>query len=230
VDCRRDARFHHPGFFGPGFSGPGLFGPGFFQPGVFQPAFLSLGFFATRPYEVFDPSVISYDQPFVYGDEQYYRSALPASEAVASTQPVAPPSIETELLTELASYVQSHSQSGRFRIVDPALENRVWSLDLTQAPAVYHIEADHYSVVSGFEGALAESKVPSSVGLEFFMTRENGRWQVKNAWIISANGIPRLKRFQSPVFPQVQTWQSGQNCPFSGQLMVPIVEQKAQTE
>ena len=63
--------------------------------------------------------------------------------------------------------------------------------------------------------------------MEFFVAREGGRWVIKDAWIVSANGIPRAKKFQSPVYPQVQTWQAGVLCPFSGKPMVPVAESGA---
>jgi hypothetical protein len=198
----------------------------FYQP-CYTP-FLSLGFFVARPYNYYDYARIDYAQPFVYGDDRDYRAAPVIDNQVASTQPVAPPSLEQDLLTELARYVEANSVDQRFRIADPAFGGQMWSLDLTQAPAVYSIDSNHYSVVSGFEGTLGENTIPSSVGLEFFVARENGRWSIKDAWIVSANGIPRAKKYQSPAFPQVQTWQAGEACPFSGQPMVPISQTGAQ--
>jgi hypothetical protein len=197
----------------------------FYQP-CFSP-FLSLGFFASRPYNYYDYARIDYAQPFVYGDDQDYRSAPLVSNEVASTQPTTPPSMEQELLTELGRYVEANSKDQRFQIADPAFGGQLWSLDLTQAPAVYSIDTNHYSVVSGFEGTLGENTIPSSVGLEFFVARDNGRWNIKEAWIVSANGIPRAKKFQSPTYPQVQTWQAGEVCPFSGQPMVPVTQSGA---
>jgi hypothetical protein len=187
--------------------------------------FLSLGFFVTRPYYYYDYARIDYAQPFVYGDDEDYRPAPTITNEVASTQATPPPSLEQDMLTELASYVDSHSKEGRFQLADAAFGNQVWSLDLTQAPAVYSIDSNHYSVIGGFEGTLGENTIPSSVGVEFFVARESGLWTIKDAWIVSANGIPRAKRFQSPVYPQVQTWQEGQTCPFSGQPMVPVKAQ-----
>jgi hypothetical protein len=194
--------------------------------------FLSLGFFATRPYNYYDYARMSYAQPFVYGDDAYYRAApvLDSSKnAVASTTPTAPvQSLEQEMLSEISNYVEAHSKDGRFQLKDPAFGNQVWNLDLTEAPAVYSLDPNHYTVVAGFEGTLGENSVPSAVGLEFFVERENGLWKVKQSWIVSANGIPRAKRFQSPAFPQVKTWQEGAVCPFSGQPMVPVTESAAQ--
>ncbi len=184
--------------------------------------FLSLGFFVARPYTYYDYARIDYAQPFVYGEESDYRSAPVMDNQVASTQPVAPVSLEQEMLAQISTYVESNSKDGRFQIVDPAFGNQVWSLDLTQAPAVYSLDANHYSVVTGFEGTLGENTIPSSVGLEFFVAREDGRWTVKDSWIVSANGIPRAKKFQSPTYPQVQTWQTGEKCPFSGLPMIPL--------
>lgn len=193
----------------------------FYQP-CFDP-FFSLGFFVARPYAFYDYARIDYAQPFVYGDDAYYRSAPVVDNRVAAAQTSTPPqSMEQELLTELAGYVASRSVDGSFRIADPAFGGQLWKLDLTQAPAVYSIDSNHYSVVAGFEGTLGENTIPSSVGLEFFVARENGRWSIKDAWIVSANGIPRAKKFQSPVYPQVQTWQPGAVCPFSGQPMIPL--------
>lgn len=191
--------------------------------------FLSLGFFAARPYSYYDYARVSYAQPFLYGDDNYYRSApLAANNAVASTAPTAPvQSLDQELLGEISRYVDSKSVGGRFQLADPAFGNQVWNLDLTEAPAIYSIDSNHYTVVAGFEGTLGENTIPSAVGLEFFVERENGRWNVKQSWIVSANGIPRAKRFQSPSFPQVQTWQEGAVCPFTGQPMVPVTESSA---
>ena len=197
--------------------------------------FLSLGFFAVRPYSYYDYARVSYAQPFVYGDDAYYRSSplleggTAADSSVASTAPTAPvQSLEQELLGEISNYVDSNSKEGRFQLKDPAFGNQVWSLDLTEAPAVYSLDTNHYTVVAGFEGTLGENSVPSAVGLEFFVERENGRWNVKQSWIVSANGIPRAKRFQSPTYPQVQTWQEGAVCPFTGKPMVPVTESSAQ--
>lgn len=184
--------------------------------------FMSLGFFVARPYNYYDYARIDYAQPFVYGDESDYRSAPVMDNQVASTQPVAPVSLEQEMLGQISSYVETNSKDGRFQIADPAFGNQVWNLDLTQAPAVYSIDSNHYSVVTGFEGTLGENSIPSSVGLEFFVARDNGRWVVKDSWIVSANGIPRAKAFQSPTYPQVQTWQTGETCPFSGLPMIPL--------
>ena len=199
----------------------------YYQP-CYSP-FLSYGFFVARPYYYYDYANISYAQPFVYGDDQDYRPApVITDNQVASTEPIVPQSMEQELLTELSEYVEGHSASGRFQVTDPAFGNQVWNLDLTQAPAVYSIDTNHYSVVAGFEGTLANNSIPSSVGMEFFVARENGQWAIKDAWIVSANGIPRAKKFQSPAFPQVQTWQAGEVCPFSGQPMVPMTQSGAQ--
>lgn len=187
--------------------------------------FLSLGFFAARPYTYYDYARIDYAQPFVYGDDTYYRSAPVVDNQVASTQPAAAPvSLEQEMLTELSRYVERNSKEQRFQISDPAFGDQVWNLDLTQAPAVYSIDSNHYSVVTGFEGSLGENSIPSSVGVEFFVARENNKWIVKDAWIVSANGIPRAKKFQSPTYPQVQTWQAGEKCPFSGLPMIPVAQ------
>lgn len=204
-DCRRSYRFYQPCYY----------------------PFLSYGFFVTRPYSYYDYARIDYAQPFVYGDDAYYRSAPVIDNQVASTQASAPVSMEQEMLTELSRYVDSRSKDGRFQVADPAFGNQTWNLDLTQAPAVYSIDTNHYSVVGGFEGTLGQNTIPSSVGMEFFVAREGGRWVIKDAWIVSANGIPRAKKFQSPVYPQVQTWQAGVLCPFSGKPMVPVAESGA---
>ena len=196
----------------------------------YQPCYyplLSYGFFVSRPYSYYDYARIDYAQPFVYGDDAYYRSAPVMDNQVASTQPTAPVSMEQEMLSELSSYVDSHSKGGHFQIADPAFGNQTWNLDLTQAPAVYSIDTNHYTVVGGFEGTLGENTIPSAVGMEFFVAREGGRWAIKQAWIVSANGIPRAKKFQSPAYPQVQTWQAGTLCPFSGKPMVPVSESGA---
>jgi hypothetical protein len=187
--------------------------------------FLSLGFFVARPYTYYDYARIDYARPFVYGEDADYRSApIQDNNQVASTQPATPPSMEQELLGQLGSYVAERTVDGRFQIPDPAFGGQLWKLDLTQAPAVYSIDSNHYSVVAGFEGTLGDATIPSSVGLEFFVARENGKWAIKDAWIVSANGIPRAKKFQSPLFPQVQTWQEGELCPFSGLPMVPLAD------
>ena len=194
----------------------------YYQPCYYP--FLSYGFFVSRPYSYYDYARIDYAQPFVYGDDAYYRSAPVIDNQVASTQPTAPVSMEQEMLSELSSYVDSHSKGGHFQVADPAFGNQMWNLDLSQAPAVYSIDPNHYTVVSGFEGTLGENTIPSAVGMEFFVAREGGRWAIKQAWIVSANGIPRAKKFQSPAYPQVRTWQADTLCPFSGKPMVPISE------
>lgn len=204
-DCRRSYRYYQPGYY----------------------PFLSYGFFVTRPYSYYDYARIDYAQPFVYGDDDYYRSAPIVDNQVASTQATAPVSLEQEMLTELSRYVDSRTKDGRFQVADPAFGNQLWNLDLTQAPAVYSIDTNHYSVIGGFEGTLGQNTIPSSVGMEFFVAREAGRWVIKDAWIVSANGIPRAKKFQSPAYPQVQTWQAGVLCPFSGKPMIPMADSGA---
>ncbi len=191
--------------------------------------FFSLGYYAVRPYSSYYYRT-GYDVPLIYGDESYYRSPPPqvadTTPEVASTVPqVAPtplPNVEEAVLGSLTSYVTSRSTDDAFQIADPALENKVWKLDLSQAPALYSIDDNHYTVVAGFEGTLGDHPLPSSVGIEFFVAREGSEWIVKDAWIVSANGIVREKRFQSPTFPQVKTWQEGVKCPFSGKPMVPV--------
>lgn len=192
--------------------------------------FLSLGYYAVRPYSSYYYRT-GYDVPLIYGDDSYYRSAPAEVAATIPTPPpsdvpqVAPtpiPSTEEGVLKSLNLFVAGRSKDDAFQIVDPALDNKTWSLDLSQAPAVYSIDENHYSVVAGFEGTLDGHPLPSSVGVEFFVVREGAEWVVKNAWIVSANGIVREKRFQSPAFPQVKTWQEGALCPFSGQPMVPV--------
>lgn len=82
-------------------------------------------------------------------------------------------------------------------------------------------------MVAGFQGVLGNSEVPSNVGVEFFVARGDNGFEVRDAWITSANGISRNKTYQSPIHPEVQTWQPGLNCPFTGQ---PMVEIPTQTE
>src|SRR5690606_34260363 len=105
---------------------------------------------------------------------------------------------EARMLASVSRYVEQRSQEGSFQIADSALENRVWSLDLAQAPAVFEIEDGLYSVVAGFEGTLEENgAVPSNVIVEFFVARTADGFDVKDAWITSANGIPRAQLYQS---------------------------------
>lgn len=199
-------------------------------------AFLSLGFFLARPYSYYNYATIDYSQPFVYGDDRDYRPAPidvdttggpltedATGENLASAPPVqTASSTEQIMLTELSGYVEANSTDGYFLVPDAAFDNQTWKLELTQAPAVYMIDQGLYSVVAGFEGTLGESSMPSNVGLEFFMVRKDNGWEVRDVWLVSANGIAREKQFQSPAHPQVKTWQAGTNCPFTGQLMVPI--------
>lgn len=214
----------------------GYYGPGYYQPGynyfnTYSVPMLVLGFFASRPYSSYNYAQVDYAQPFIYGDDKAYREPpKQVDSSVASTQPTTPPSIEQDMLTQVSNYVTSHSAEDLYQLPDPALDGEVWKLSLAKAPAVYAIDSNHYSVITGFEGTLGTSEIPSSVGVEFFVDREASGWVVKDAWIVSANGIPRAKRFQSPDFPQVQTWQAGQVCPFTGKAMVPISDSTAQKD
>ncbi|MFA7484154.1 MAG: hypothetical protein WC314_26905, partial [Vulcanimicrobiota bacterium] len=205
--------------------------------------FLSLGFFLTRPYSYYDYARVGYYNPIIYGDDNYYRApsvsanaeggptpdAVTAeSESVAIAQPVpnaptaTPNSEEEKMLGVVSEYVEQRSQNELFEIKDAAFANQTWQLELAQAPAMFEIQDGLYSVVAGFEGTMATSTVPSNVNVEFFVAKSADGYQVKDAWITSANGIARNKVYQSPVYPDIKTWQAGQKCPFSGQPMVPI--------
>ena len=185
--------------------------------------FLSLGFFASRPYSYYDYAAVNYNQPYVYGDEQDYRPAPQVSaedlsrggQSVLSTE-------EERMLTYVSSFVDENSKDGRFTILDAAYNDEAWDLELAQAPAVYEVSEGLYSVVAGFDGTLGKSSVPSNVGVEFFVRKNGEHYEVQDAWISSANGIVREKTFQSPVYPDVQTWRAGLFCPFSGEEMVAI--------
>lgn len=126
------------------------------------------------------------------------------------------------MLGVVSEYVEQRSQNELFEIKDAAFANQTWQLELAQAPAMFEIQDGLYSVVAGFEGTMATSTVPSNVNVEFFVAKSADGYQVKDAWITSANGIARNKVYQSPVYPDIKTWQAGQKCPFSGQPMVPI--------
>ena len=196
--------------------------------------FFSLGFFLTRPYSYYDYARVGYNNPIVYGDDEYYRAPVmeggPAEPdavtadgtiAAAPTQP-ALNTPEERMLGQVAEYVEKNSVEGRYRINDAAFSNQVWLLELAQAPAVFEIKEGLYSVVAGFEGTLGTSNVPSNVNVEFFVAKTANGFEVRDAWITSANGIARNKLYQSPVFPDVKTWESGKKCPFTGQPMIPI--------
>ena len=126
------------------------------------------------------------------------------------------------MLAQLSRYVEERSVDGRFQLSDSAFQNELWKLELAQAPAVFEIQEGYYSVVAGFEGTLGDRNIPSNVSVEFFLVKTDTGYEVRESWISSANGIARDKLFQSPVYPDVKTWESGQNCPFSRQPMVPI--------
>ena len=197
--------------------------------------FFSLGFFVTRPYSYYDYARVGYNNPIIYGDDNYYRPPVveeggPAEPdavtaesnvAAAPTQP-ALNTPEERMLSEVGNYVDKNSVDGRYRINDTAFSNQVWLLELAQAPAVFEIKDGLYSVVAGFEGTLGTSSVPSNVNVEFFVAKTANGFEVRDAWITSANGIARNKLYQSPVFPDVKTWESGKKCPFTGQPMIPI--------
>lgn len=197
--------------------------------------FFSLGFFLTRPYSYYDYARVGYNNPIIYGDDNYYRPPVveeggPAEPdavtaegevAIAPTQP-ALNTPEERMLSEVGNYVEKNSVDGRYRINDTAFSNQVWLLELAQAPAVFEIKDGLYSVVAGFEGTLGTSSVPSNVNVEFFVAKTANGFEVRDAWITSANGIARNKLYQSPVFPDVKTWESGKKCPFTGQPMIPI--------
>jgi hypothetical protein len=198
--------------------------------------FLSLGFFLTRPYSYYDYNRVGYNSPIIYGDDNYYAPApAPVTEggpqpdaitsdgevAVAPTQPsLTTP--EARMLAEVAKYVEGRSVEGQYRISDAAFSSEVWLLDLAQAPAVFELQTGLYSVVAGFEGTLGTSNVPSNVNVEFFVAKTANGYEVRDAWITSANGIARNKLYQSPVYPDVKTWEADKKCPFTGQPMVPI--------
>lgn len=205
---------------------------------------LSLGFFLTRPYSYYSYATPGYysNQPFFYGDEEYYQPGPFAqggpSNSVAQDQPVADvntsdaavastvspanQSSEQQMLAVLSEFVEGRSKDGRYRVKDAAFENQTWQLELAQAPAVYEIADGKYAVVAGFEGTLGVSSVPSQVTMEFFMVKAGNGYAVRDAWISAANGIARNKLFQSPDYPDVKTWQPGVKCPFTGKTMVPV--------
>lgn len=195
--------------------------------------FWSLGFFAVRPYAFYDFARVGYYQPIIYGDESYYRpgpvateepqpDAVTAEQSVAANQDASTQGPEYVMLEQLSRYVESRSKEGYFQIKDAAFADKVWKLELAQAPAVFEIKDGLYSVVAGFEGTLGDQTIPSNVNVEFFLARTEQGYEVREAWIASANGIARNKLYQSPVYPEIKTWQPGQLCPFSRQPMVPI--------
>ncbi|MFA5508384.1 MAG: hypothetical protein WC423_23370 [Vulcanimicrobiota bacterium] len=202
--------------------------------------FFSLGFFLSRPYSYYDYAHVGYNNPIIYGDDRYYRPPTqeggPQPDAVTSTEdaiaaaPTQPPTLSTpeeKMLGSVAEYVEKHSVEGQYRISDAAFSNQVWLLDLAQAPAVFEIKDGLYSVVAGFEGTLGTSNVPSNVNVEFFVAKTAQGFEVRDAWITSANGIARTKLYQSPVYPDVKTWEAGKKCPFSGQSMIPLPPKEA---
>ena len=137
--------------------------------------FFSLGFFLSRPYSYYDYARVGYNNPIIYGDDNYYRPPVveeggPAEPdavtaegevAIAPTQP-ALNTPEERMLSEVGNYVEKNSVDGRYRINDTAFSNQVWLLELAQAPAVFEIKDGLYSVVAGFEGTLGTSSVPSN--------------------------------------------------------------------
>ena len=186
---------------------------------------LILGFFISRPYSSYDYARVDYNnQPYFYGDDSYYQSSPLSigSEGgpVAATQNLN--SKEEQMLVALSDYVQTYSVDGAYQIPDNAFNGQVWNLDLAQAPAIFEIQDGLHSVVAGFEGTLGAGDVPSNVNVEFFIARTANGYEVRDAWITSANGIPRNRQYQSPVFPDVSTWEPGRLCPFTGQEMVPM--------
>lgn len=197
---------------------------------------LSLGFYLLRPYNTYDYARVGYDRPYFYGDDTAYQPPVevteeggPVADASSSSTITSPASIapsaesrEQSLIGTVSGYVESRSTDGRFQLSDAAFNGETWSLELAQAPAVFEIADGVYSVVAGFEGTLGASPVPSNVVVEFFVGPADGGYEVKSAWITSANGIPRTKLYQSPIYPDIQTWQPGLDCPFTGQPMVEI--------
>lgn len=191
---------------------------------------LMLGFFLARPYST---NVVYADAGVngvgFYGDGGTHVETVggPQPDAVSSEQVAfAQPSLDTkeaQMLAALSGYVNNWtSAEGGYQIADSAYPNEVWNLDLAQAPAVFEIQDGLYSVVAGFEGTLGQSDVPSNVNVEFFMERVGSEYQVRDAWITSTNGIPRDRLYQSPAYPDIQTWEANRVCPFSGQPMVPV--------
>ena len=227
-------------YWGPGFyNSPFLYNDYAFRRGFRRfptcaSAFLGLGFFMARPYSAFDYAWPGYNYPIFYGDEAYYRAPArvddaggPEADAITAEGPVATaePKLDTpeeQMLAQLATYVEGLSVDGRFQLTDSAFGNEIWKLELAQAPAVFEIQDGFYSVVAGFEGTLGDRNIPSNVSVEFFLAKTETGYEVRESWISSANGIARDKLFQSPVYPEVKTWEEGQNCPFSKQPMVPI--------
>ena len=130
---------------------------------------------------------------------------------------------EAQMLATLSRYVDNHTTvEGSYQLADSAFGSEVWNLELAQAPAVFEIQDGLYSVVAGFEGTLGSNPVPSNVNVEFFVARTANGYEVRDSWITSANGIPRDRLYQSPVYPDVSTWEADRYCPFTGQPMVPI--------
>lgn len=197
---------------------------------------LSLGFYLLRPYNTYDYARVAYDRPYFYGDDTAYQAPIeivgeggPVADANSnnnlinnSTIDTAAQSREQQLISTVSNYVDSRSTEERFQLSDAAFNGQTWSLELAQAPAVFEISEGVYSVVAGFEGTLGASSVPSNVVVEFFVGNGDQGFEVKSAWVTSANGIPRTKLYQSPAYPQVQTWQPGLDCPFTGRPMVDI--------
>ena len=186
---------------------------------------LMLGFFISRPYSSYDYARVDYNnQPYFYGDDTAYQAGPIAVGSEGGPVAATPnfDSKEEQMLVALSEHVQASSVDGAYQISDAAFNGQLWNLDLAQAPAVFEIQDGLYSVVAGFEGTLGAGEVPSNVNVEFFIARTANGYEVRDAWITSANGIPRNRLYQSPVYPDVSTWEPGRLCPFTGQEMVPM--------
>jgi hypothetical protein len=191
--------------------------------------FLLLGFFLSRPYSNYSYAQTGYsNQPVFYGEDATYQSS-PVEIASEGGQLAPAPDLETpeaQMLASLSRYVDDHTTiEGSYQLADSAFGSEVWNLELAQAPAVFEIQDGLYSVVAGFEGTLGSNPVPSNVNVEFFLAKTANGYEVRDSWITSANGIPRNKLYQSPVYPDVSTWEADRVCPFTGQSMVPIPAQ-----
>jgi len=186
---------------------------------------LILGFFISRPYSSYDYARVDYNnQPYFYGDDNAYQASPIAVGSEGGPVAATPnfDSKEEQMLVALSEHVQASSVDGAYQISDAAFNGQLWNLDLAQAPAVFEIQDGLYSVVAGFEGTLGAGEVPSNVNVEFFIAHTANGYEVRDAWITSANGIPRNRLYQSPVYPDVSTWEPGRLCPFTGREMVPM--------
>lgn len=174
---------------------------------VCRPVFLfTLGYFAARPwwdyyaYNAYTPYPYFSSSSDYYsrGGGGYYASDVPVQQ-VASARATPEPTGDAgdaqqeRLLQVVSDYVASRSLDGKFRIVDPEQNGQIWSLELAQAPALFSMDATHYTVVAGFQGNLGGSTEQAGVDVQFFLSQPEvgAPWQVDEARIVSANGIVR---------------------------------------